>query len=104
MAKLKAMIMAVFALFIGMIIYSQLAPSFDVANKEIAKADTTGMATKTLETVNSVPDPKGDVKQGLGGFLLRLLENHPILFILLVIVVAVGLIYLGVTVYQVRNF
>jgi len=104
MATLKAMISAVFVLFIGMIIYSQMMPELNNAQEKIAKTDTTGMASASLDAVNSVPDVKGGVKQGLGGFLLKLLENHPILFMLLVVSTAVGLIYFGVTVSQVRGF
>ena len=104
MATLKAMISAVFILFIGMIVYSQVMPELNNAQEEIAKTDTTGMASASLDTVNAVPDVKGGVKQGLGGFLLRLLVNNPILFMILVVVTAIGLLYLGVTLAQVRNF
>jgi|GEM_PF-6163983 len=104
LAKIGAMIGAVFMLFITMILLSELWPALDNANQEIAKQDTTGLATATLEAQNSIPDPKGSFKQHAGGFLKGLLENHPMAFMLLVVIIALILFYAGIKVSSVRNF
>jgi len=104
LAKIGAMIGAVFTLFITMIVLSEFLPALDNANQEIAKQDTTGLATTTLEVQNSIPDPKGSFKQHTGGFLKSLLENHPMTFLFLVVIVALILIYAGVKISSVRNF
>jgi len=104
MVLLKTMIIAVFMLFISMIIYSQVMPEINNVNKDIAGTDPTGTANATLNAANAIPDLKGEVKQTSGNFLLNLLENHPIWFFILVIMVAIILLYLGVKVYQVSGF
>ncbi|MBN2880486.1 hypothetical protein JXM83_00395 [Candidatus Woesearchaeota archaeon] len=104
MATFKVIFSAVLVLFFSMIIYSIITPEINKINTEVAKVDSTGVTTNTLETVNSIPDPKGSIKQGAGNFLLRLLENHPFLFILLAVIVTVVCLYFGVTVTQIKNF
>lgn len=105
MADLRAMIPVVFMLFIGFIVYAQITPELNKVNEAVAQADETGMASATLDTVNSVPDPKGEIKQASGNILLNLLENHPVLFIMLVVIVAAIFVYVfGFTISQVRGF
>lgn len=99
-----AMVKAVFILFIGMIVISMIAPEMRTLNKDVAAQDPTGTANKTLETAESIPDPKGTFKEKTGGVLLWLAENHPIMFMMLVFIVAGILILLGVTVKSVMNF
>lgn len=100
----KAMVGAVFTLFIGMIIFSILAPEFSKVNRQIADEDPTGTSSKVLDATESIPDPKGIVKETGGGFLLNLLENHPDAFLILVLITAGVLTYFGITAGQVRAF
>ena len=103
-SKFVAMFSAVLMLFFGMIIFSQINPELNKAKEDIAKEDPTGMATKTLETQNSIPNPKNSIKQGFGTFLLNLAESNPMGFMILALIVTFIFLVIGVSVAKVKGF
>lgn len=103
MTSFQAAVYAVFTLFVGLIVLSFIAPQLDEVNQKIASQDKTGLANDTLDKVNSIPDPKEEIKEESGGILYQLLTTNPLGFVLLVLVVAAILVALGVSVARINN-
>tara|TARA_Y100000310_G_scaffold113815_1_gene112267 strand:- start:1908 stop:2264 length:357 start_codon:yes stop_codon:yes gene_type:complete len=103
--KYKKLVGLVLIIFILLIVASQFNPEVDKAKRQMVdELDETGIATTAMDIKEGVPDPEGEIKQKSGNYLLNLLNENPEGFLLLGLVVAGVLFFLGIRLSQVRSF
>jgi len=103
--KFKKMFEIVLAIFFMLIILSILTPELEKAKNQAANSiDSSGVSTKAIDTLNSVPDPEEEIKQSSGNFLYRLMNDNPKGFFILALIVTVILFGGGVYLKDARKF
>lgn len=103
--KFKKMFGLVLTIFFILIVLSIVNPlKKEATDQAIEGIDSTGMATKTVDTYNSIPDPKEEIKQASGNFLYRLMNNNPKGFFVLALIITGILFGGGVYLRDVRKF
>ena len=105
--KFRKLFGLVLAIAVVLIFWYQFNNTVDDAKGEIARTDSSGMATKALETqevYETISNPKGVVEHSTGGFLNNLLSKNSEAFMWLIFLTAAVLFFSGVRLSSLRAY
>ena len=105
--KFKYVFLLVVIIAIFLAVFSQVPSEKDIAiaaGKAVATSDKTGQIQNAVNVAEQIPDPKGDVENGVGQWFFNLISKNPTQFFVVCIVIAIILFILGVRLATLRGY